>query len=146
MSLSTACHLSLELIKEGHPMYVVDLGKEVFEVWGISGKCKEPLDRFADLEGPRLMKSFHFSNLPKDQEFVAFFEEDKNNDEDMASESRLCRLCIRDAQDDEPLLTSDTGVAPWFSGAKWRLPQEGSIWSIKNMENHWNLVEQMNED
>jgi hypothetical protein len=58
----------------------------------------------------------------------------------------ICRPCIRDAQDDRLLHTSDMGVAPWFSGAKWRSPQEGSVWSIKNTANCQNLVEQMNEN
>jgi hypothetical protein len=57
----------------------------------------------------------------------------------------ICRLCIRD-QDDGLLPTSDMGAAPWFSGAKWRSPREGSVWSIKNMANCRNLIEQMNED
>ena len=58
----------------------------------------------------------------------------------------ICRPCIRDVQDDWLLQTLDTGAAPWLSGAKWRSPWEGSIWSIKNMANRQNLVEQMNEN
>jgi hypothetical protein len=74
--------LSVQLIEHGSLIYIVDLDGEVFEVCDKENwKCQEPSDRFVDLGGPRFMKSFHFSNLPKVPEFIEFFEEDKDDDE-----------------------------------------------------------------